>query len=172
MKRILPVLIICIGLLSCSFEEDHEKKEVVREYLNETLHDPESLEEIQWTIMPDWELKRVDSLDSDSPFEIDYYATHTKPDSLNFSFIRLEYRAKNGYGAMRKSEVYAFYSEIGGPHIQFDNALYSYNTGSFISDESIGLMDPKLLFLRNYYFYQNSGKGTVEGFWEKYPEYR
>ncbi len=172
MKKILLFIIICNGLISCSFEEDHEKKEVVREYLKSTLHEPESLDEIQWTILKDREFKKVDSLDANSPFEIDYYATSKKPDSLNFYFIRLEYRAKNGYGAMRKSEIYAFYTEIGGRYMNFEEAAYSFDSGNFIGIESKGSMEPRLLFLKHHYLYKNSGTGTIEGFWNEYPEYR
>lgn len=157
--------------LSCSsFEEDREIKEGLRKYLSETLHDPESIEEINWTIRRDYNFMRKDSLDSKSPLVVDMASTFNKSDSAIVVYhVKLTYRAKNGFGAMRKSEVYA--THIENSHLPFEDIAYSYESESFMSLKALTLMEPRRLFLRNEFLLTNEGDVTMEDFYREYPEF-
>ena len=167
-KLLLPIIVI---IASCSFlENDHEIKKGVRKYLEQTLHDPESMEEITWTINRDYVFELKDTSDHDSPLVIDYRATNKRIDSFGEIYhVRLEYRAKNGFGAMRKSEIFATYYEE-TKNLQFEDVAYSYEYDDFLGVESTGLMEPRRAFLKNQFFQRSRGEATLEDFWREYPE--
>ncbi|MGM1055444.1 MAG: hypothetical protein ACQEWG_06120, partial [Bacteroidota bacterium] len=170
MKKILFLFTASLIFLSCSsFEEDHEIKEGVRKYLDGTLHDPESLEELEWTISPHFSFRHKDSLDNNSPFIVDYAATFNRSNRMVFYHVKLLYRAKNGFGAKRKSAIYATHIENG--HLQFENAAYSYELKSFMDLKTDKLMEPRRLFLWNEFSRRNEGNVTMEDFKREYPEY-
>ena len=170
MKRFLILLSFFLILFSCSFEEDHEVKEVVREYLNETLHDPDSMEEINWRITKFMRFKPEDSLNENSPLIVDWEATSDTAVTPELYLVRLKYRARNGFGAMRANEIFATYDKEGN-YMQFEDIGYSYELESFINVDPPLLMEPRRLFLRNEYILRNRGEVTMEDFWREYPEY-
>lgn len=171
MKKLFLLVFLTASFifLSCSsFEEDHKMKKGVRNYLNETLHDPESLEEIRWTIREGYELI-YDTVTSS--IMIDRRATYHKKDSLNSTYhIRLQYRANNGYGALRKSEIFAIYYEKAELMI-FEEIAYSYKLESFFGEETNKFMKPRRLYLQNDFFRKNEGQASMKDFHKEYPEF-
>lgn len=167
----LPLFFFC--LFSCnSFEEDHLVKEEIREHLNRTLHNPDSFEELEWSILRDYQYTDVDSTNPDSPLKIDHMAT-IKFDEENGErkFIELIYRAENGFGALRKGSLYAVYFED-DKLIQFEDGAYSIELESYLPNpETAFRIDPKELYLREQYYMINDGSGTYEGFLQQYPEF-
>lgn len=172
MKKI-TLLFVYLIFVSCNyFEVDHEIKEVVREYLSKKLHNPESLEEIEWDIEKYYVLKHIDSTDNNSPYEIDFIETiKEKEEGKETNFIRFRYRAENGYGAMRKEELYAIqYKETG--LIEFDNIAHSKKIGFFKPDNKFNFhINAKYRFVKNRFFMLNSGNATHEDFLKEFPEF-
>ncbi|CAL67451.1 hypothetical protein [Christiangramia forsetii] len=170
MKKLFTLILITL-LISCAVEDDVKIKNGVREYLKETLHNPNSLEEIDWNINREWKFKLKDSADTNSPMILDVESMSQKNDSISeMKFVRLTYRAENGYGALRKSETYAIYFEQ-TDILQFEEAAYSIKNKILLDIQADNLVNPRRLFLRNQFFLRNQGEATSKDFYLKYPEF-
>lgn len=173
MQKSFIYLVLILVFFSCNtFEEDHNVKKVLREHLNSTLHDPESFEEVKWNIIPNYVYKDVDSTDPNSPLAIDHMATaEFNEKNGKTKFVELIYRAKNGFGALRKGSLYAIYFED-GQVVQFEDGAFSIKLNTYLPEpETAYRMNPEEIFLQEQYYMRNNGSGTYEGFLEEYPEF-
>lgn len=168
-------------LYGCSFfEEDHEVKEMVRDYLIETMHNPNSFEEVNWVIMDqyiygikDTAYLVKDKIDiGNSTRAIDFKRTiEYRAENGITKLLRLDFRAENGFGVLRKSSKYFMYF-VKDQLLEVDNKLFSKSDGYLGELRLKSSSSPKLFFLYEMYYSSQREKGTPNGFVEKYPEFK
>jgi len=176
MKKI-GLLLFLIFIFSCeSLTDEHYKaKQHIRDYLSKTLHNPKSLEEVKWDVLTSYQYKCKDTLRSWSNCiqVTDFKTTRRFREELggNMYVIKLIYRAENGYGALRKGDLYASYiKENTIDLIAVDDIYYSKELGK-IKDIEWKTEKPKYKYYKNYYFLFNNGKSSLNDFYSEYPEF-
>ncbi|WP_067145313.1 hypothetical protein [Pseudotamlana agarivorans] len=166
----VTLLFICC---SCQrFEEDHLIKDLVRNHLERTLYNPESFDEVEWSIMRNYQFGYKDTLNEGTPLFVDFKATEgAEKENGVVKLIELTYRAKNDFGLLIYGKLYAiYYDQI--QVINFEDASYSVELQDYLPQKKItSKANPKKQFLSNEYYMLNNGKGTYKGFLKVYPEF-
>lgn len=156
-------IIIVFGILmfnSCGyFEDNREIKQAVRTHLKKTLHNPKSLEEIDWFIFKRNHYKETDTINGNVVVDWEKTLKEEKEKGAMTNVI-LNYRAENGYGALRKNTFYCVYF-----HKHKDNESLIFYDGA------------KMAVLMSEFYLINSSKikSFKEGyklFLEEYPEFK
>lgn len=180
MKKIIIVVFGILMFSSCErlTDEHYEAKEVIRDYLKNTLHNPKSLEEVDWSVLDDYFLTCKDTLNKNllgCIRIIDWEKTLKYEKELGKPYaLKLSYRAENGYGALRKGYLYATYDKKPDDDISFviiDDIAYSKTLGK-MRDINSKSMNPKYIYYKAYYFLLNEGKSSLNDFYNEYPEFK
>ncbi|MFV0565633.1 MAG: hypothetical protein ACK5NB_07360 [Flavobacteriaceae bacterium] len=181
MKKKLIFFVLLLSVFSCSYFDEHYKaKEIIRDYLKKSLHNPKSLEEINWTFHQRFATKcENDTLNGleaeydDCIQKTDFKKTTESEDELGgkIMFVKLEYRAENGYGALRKNELYASYIEKDTiSFMDINDIVYSKKLGKIKDVGKAFFVTPKFQYLRNEFFLGDNK--TMNDFYNEYPEYK
>lgn len=178
MKKTVLIIIILVLFTKCeSLTDEHYKaKQQIRDYLSKTLHNPKSLEEVKWDFLTSYQYKCKDTLKSWSNCVqiTDFKLTREIREELGGDryVVKLTYRAENGYGALRKGDLYASYTKKDTINfIAVDDIYYSKSLGK-IKDIKWDTEKPKYNYYKNYYFLFNEGKSSLNGFYNDYPEFK
>ncbi|WP_072315255.1 hypothetical protein [Sinomicrobium oceani] len=148
------------------FEEHHEAKQLLRDYLAETLNDPDSFDEIDWVVMDVYDFKT----NKDGFIEKDWEKIVDKENNERFNkLVSLDFRANNSFGAKVKERKYALYLyDNDGSSIFVDDYIYSNKLG--INKGENNSTSVEHMFLWNYYFTINNGTKTPDDFYNRYPK--
>lgn len=170
MKKIAILSIISL-FVSCNvLEKEHKIKEAFRFYLNETLQNPNSLEEDNWHFEGYYLFKRSDTTYLDSPLVIDFDETFKfNKKNGEVVLIKLDYRAENGYGALRKTEIYGRYFR-GSGIIQIEDDIYSFELKSFFEENPSHNPKEDYFFIK--YFSKYEGLKSTYDFYDEYPVFQ
>ncbi|WP_111710108.1 hypothetical protein [Lutibacter citreus] len=173
MKKIILFTSLLLLIYSCnSSEENHTPKKVIREYIKEILHNPDSFEEVNWDFQINHKFTNKNPADINSPVIVDYNKTKKDDENGVVKFIELTYNAKSDDDTLKKDTLYAIYYE-NIQIVQFKNRTYSIKLNTYLPKDNSSInLNPKKMFLQNKYYFNNNGSGTYSGFLKKYPEFK